>query len=149
MTRFTDITGELSKTIKTAVENGIDVKDRLHELLIHDKNIENVKAQLLEEMPDLAFIIEMVVNKHKEKTFKDTNTNSSLDIESTLKELTVGGSFKTRTDSLIVKEMARSTQVRKEVRDRVRELLVDGKTPTEIISLLAQEFPNGVVIEEE
>ncbi|PGF05357.1 hypothetical protein COM61_00795 [Bacillus toyonensis] len=100
-------------------------------------------------MPDLAFIIEMVVNKHKEKTFKDTNTNSSLDIESTLKELTVGGSFKTRTDSLIVKEMARSTQVRKEVRDRVRELLVDGKTPTEIISLLAQEFPNGVVIEEE
>ncbi|AJG74017.1 hypothetical protein P4493_06140 [Bacillus thuringiensis] len=37
MTKLKDVTGELAETIKMAIEHGVDVKDRLHELLLHDK----------------------------------------------------------------------------------------------------------------
>ncbi|MEC2463483.1 hypothetical protein P9X10_01030 [Bacillus cereus] len=145
MARFTDVTGELTETIKSAIEIGIDVKDRLHELLLHDKNIENVREQLLQEMPDLAFIIDMVVNKHKEKTFKDTNTNPSLDVNTFSSEQSVGNGFKTRTDTLMIKDITHSSYVSQKVKDRVKELTMDGKTDGEILTILMKEFPDGIM----
>ncbi|AFQ30184.1 hypothetical protein P4493_06145 [Bacillus thuringiensis] len=103
---------------------------------------------MLEEMPDLAFIIETVVDKHKEKTSKYANTNLSVNKQRFLNEQTTGNELKTRVQVDRVKELTTSVHVRKEVKDRVGELLVEGKTPSEVLITIGQEFPNGVMIED-
>ncbi|MGF2715610.1 hypothetical protein ACQUY5_25725 [Bacillus cereus] len=146
--RLFDMEGEFTETLELIIENTTMIHFKLQELLLSENNLENSRKQLHAQFPDNGFVIDRVVNKHKELTARKKGKDLFVNIDDDSNEQLVGFDLKKQVESSRVIDIIESPYVLEDVKERAKELILEGKEYSKILKTLIKEFPDGALKEQ-